>query len=124
MFKKTKLFTLEDHIKSAERKIRSDKKLQILVPVTDEQKIEIGRMSLLNGHKGEIHSYLAEVFVQATEREYLIHSKPFDYKDTGNYVSTKVRMDIYNEIARLKVEWGLRSIKRAAHRILMNELMG
>jgi hypothetical protein len=124
MFKKTKLFTLEDHVKSSERKTRSDKKKQIKIPVTDEQKLEIGRLSLLNGHGGEIDSYLAEVFKQATERKYLIHSKPVDYKDTGNYASTKVRIDIHNEITRLKVEWGFRSIKQAAHRILINELMG
>jgi hypothetical protein len=124
MFEKTKIFTLDDHVKSAERKTRSDKKKQVKVPVTDEQKLEIGKLSLSNGHKGEIDSYLAMVFKQATERNYLIYSKPVEYKDTGIYVSTKVKMDIYDEIIRLKVEWGLRSIKQAAHRILINELLG
>lgn len=125
MFEKTKLFTLEDHNKSAsQRKPRNDKKKQIKIPVTDEQKLHIGRLSLLNGHKGEIDSYLASVFSQAIERPYIQYSKPIEYKDNSNYASTKVVKDVFDEITRLKVEWGLRSIRQAAHRILINELMG
>ncbi|MFB3164716.1 hypothetical protein ABLO26_25480 [Neobacillus sp. 179-J 1A1 HS] len=124
MFEKTKLFTLEDYNKSAQRKTRIDKKKQIKIPVTDEQKLHIGRLSLLNGHKGEIDSYLASVFSQALERPYIQYSKSIDYKDNRNYASTKVKMEVYEELARLRVEWGLRSIKQAAHRILINELMG
>jgi hypothetical protein len=122
--KRTKLITLEDHNKSTERKSRKDKKIQIKVPVTEEQKLLIGRISLQSGHKGEIHSYLADVFTQAIERPYILHSKPVEYKDYGNYVSTKVKNEVYEKIAHLKVEWGLRSIRQAAHRILYNELMG
>lgn len=122
MFEKTKLFTLDDHNKAAERKPRIDKKSQIKVPVTDEQKLEIGRLSLQNGHKGEFHSYLADVFSQAAERPYIQYSKAVPYKDTGNYVSTKVKNDVYEKIIELKVTWGMRSIKQAAHRIILNEL--
>lgn len=122
--KRTKLITIDDQTKkAAERKTRRDKKIQIKVPVTEEQKLIIGRLSLYNGHKGEIHSFLADVFIQAIERPYIKHSKPVVYKDCGNYVSTKVKVDVYEKIAHLKVEWGLRSIRQAAYRILHNELM-
>ncbi|MFS0776096.1 hypothetical protein ABC255_08830 [Neobacillus sp. 3P2-tot-E-2] len=124
MFKKTKLFTLDDHNKSSERKIRTNKKFQIKIPVNAEQKLQIGRLSLENGFKGEIHSYLENIFSHALERPYIQYSRPIDYKDNRNYVSTKVKKDVYEKIASLKVEWGLRSIRQAAHRILINELMG
>jgi hypothetical protein len=123
MFKKTRLFRLDDHTKAAERKTRSDKKKQIKVPVTEEERIRIGRMSLQNGHKGEIDSYLSEVFSSATERPYISYCKPVSYKNNGNYASTKVKKEVYEKILELKVEWGLRSISQAAHRILMNEIM-
>jgi hypothetical protein len=125
--KRTKLITIDDHNKAAERserKTRSDKKKQIKVPVTDEEKLLIGRMSLLNGHKGEIDSYLSSIFSMATERPYIFYSKPVPYKDNRNYVSTKVKKEVWDKILELKVEWGLRSVKQAAHRILVNELMG
>jgi hypothetical protein len=122
MFERTKLIKLDDHVKAAERKKRKDKKIQIKVPVTEEQKLQIGRFSLHNGYKGEVQSYLAYVLTQATQRPYIIHSNKVDYKDSGNYASTKVTRDVYNKIAELKVEWGLRSIKQAAYRILYNEL--
>jgi hypothetical protein len=125
MFDKTKLITIEDHNKAAERaerKTRCDKKLQIKVPVTDEEKLKIARQSLQNGHRGEIHSYLAIAFKEALERPYIQYSKAVPYKNNGNYVSTKVKKDIYEKIVELKVEWGMRSICQAAHRILINEL--
>lgn len=122
--KRTKIITLDNEDRAAERKTRNDKKIQIKVPVTEEQKLQIGRMSLHNGHKGEVHSYLADVFTQATERPYIKYSKAVVYKDNKNYVSTKVKSDVYEKIVQLKVEWGLRSIRQAAHRILYNELMG
>jgi hypothetical protein len=122
MFDKTKLFTLDDHNKILKRKPRNDKKKQIKVPVTEEEKIQIGRLSLQNGHKGEIDSYLSSVFSTATERPYISYSKPVSYKDNGNYASTKVKIEVWDKILELKVEWGLRSIKQAAHRIIMNEL--
>lgn len=127
MFDKTKLYTIDDHNKIAERanrKTRSDKKIQIKVPVTDDEKIWISRMSLQNGHKGEIHSYLSDVFSAATERPYISYSKPIAYKDNKNYVSAKVKAAVYDKILELKVEWGMRSVRQAAHRILMNELGG
>jgi hypothetical protein len=125
MFDKTKLITIGDHNKAverAERKTRSDKKIQIKVPVTDEEKLMIARQSLQNGHRGEIHSFLANAFSAALERPYLQYSKAIPYKDNGIYVSTKVKKDVYEKILQLKVEWGMRSIRQAAHRILMNEL--
>jgi hypothetical protein len=125
--KRTKLITIEDHNKAAERderKTRSDKKMQIKVPVTEEEKLLIGRMSLLNGHKGEFHSYLAEVFSEATKRPYISYSKTIPYKNNRNYISTKVPVDVYDKILELKVAWGYRSKLQAAHRILINELMG
>jgi hypothetical protein len=121
--KRTKLITINDHNKSAERKPRNDKKTQIKIPVTDEEKLQIGRLSLLNGHKGEVHSYLADVILQAIERPYIQYSKSVPYKDNGNYVSTKVKSDVYEKIIELKVTWGLRSIRQTAHRILSNELL-
>lgn len=125
MFDKTKLITLDDHIKSAaraERKTCNDKKIQIKVPVTDDEKLMIARQSLSNGHRGEIHSYLADAFAQAIERPYLQFTKAVEYKDNGNYVSTKVKKDIYEKIIELKVKWGMRSIRQAAHRLIINEL--
>jgi hypothetical protein len=122
--KRTKLITLEDHNKKPERKRRKDKKFQIKVPVTSEQKLQIARLSLQNGFRGEIHSYLDEVFSGAIERPYIQYSKSIDYEDVRNYVSTKVKKEVYEKIMELKVEWGLRSIRQAAHRILINELMG
>lgn len=125
--KRTKLITIEDHNKAAdraERKVRSDKKIQIKVPVTEEEKLLIGRMSLQNGHKGEFHSYLAEVFSVATKRPYVSYSKSIPYKNNRSYISTKVPRDVYEKILELKVEWGHRSKLQAAHRILMNEIMG
>lgn len=122
MFDKTKLFTIDDHNKAAERKPRKDKKTQIKIPITVEEKLMIGRLSLLNGHKGEIHSYLGEVFSHAMERPYIQYSKAVPYKDNGSYVSTKVKKEVYEKIVELKVMWGLRSIRQAAHRIVMNEL--
>lgn len=124
MFERTKLITINDHNKSAERKPRCDKKTQIKVPVTEEQKISIALLSLDNGHKGEFHSFLADIYAQAIARPYLLYSKPVSYQDNGNYVSTKVKVEIVNEIDKLKVKWGLRSRKQAAHRILINELLG
>jgi hypothetical protein len=120
--KRTKIITLDDHNKI--RKTRSDKKIQIKVPVTEHEKLLIARMSLEYGHNGEIHSYLAVVFEQAIGRPYIRYSKAVEYKDNGCYVSTKVKKEIYEKIVGLKVEWGLRSIRQAAHRILVNELMG
>lgn len=122
--KRTKIITLDDHNKVLKRKPRNDKKKQIKVPVTEEEKIKIGRLSLQNGHKGEIDSYLSSVFSTATERPYISYSKPVSYKDNTNFVSTKVNKEVWDKILELKVEWGLRSIKQAAHRILANELMG
>jgi hypothetical protein len=121
MFEKTKIIKMEEQQK---RKPRNDKKKQIKIPVTEKQKLDIARMSLENGHKGEIDSYLADVFAQAVERPYLKYSKPVEYEDVRNYVSTKVTEAVYKEVVKLKVEWGLRSIRQASHRILINELMG
>jgi hypothetical protein len=123
MFDKTKLITIDDHNKPAERKQRCDKKIQIKVPVTSDEKLHIAQMSLLNGHRGEIHSYLEAVFKQALERPYIQFSKAVAYHDDGKYVSTKVKKDVYDKIIELKVGWGLRSIRQAAHRILYNELL-
>lgn len=124
MFERTKLFTLKDHNKAAQRKQRNDKKLQIKVPVTEEQKLTIARLSLHNGYNGEIHSFLADVFSKAIDRPYLKLSKPVSYLDKGNYVSTKVKEHVIQELDKLKVMWGLRSRRQAAHRILVNELLG
>ncbi|WP_223595017.1 hypothetical protein [Neobacillus bataviensis] len=123
MFDKTKLITIDDHNKKAERKQRSDKKIQIKVPVTSDEKLHIARMSLNSGHRGEIHSYLEAIFKQAAERSYINYSKAVSYRDDGIYVSTKVRKEVYEKIIELKVGWGLRSIRQAAHRILHNELL-
>lgn len=122
--KRTRLITIEDHNKIANRKPRNDKKSQIKIPVTVDEKLMIGRLSLINGHRGEVHSYLADVFLQALERPYVQYSKPVQYKDNGCYVSTKVKKEVYERIMELKVNWGLRSIRQAAHRIIINELMG
>lgn len=123
MFDKTKLITIDDHNKKAERKQRSDKKIQIKVPVNSDEKLHIARMSLLNGHRGEIHSYLEAIFRQAAERPYIQYSRTVVYHDEGKYVSTKVEKNVYEKIIELKVAWGLRSIRQAAHRILHNELL-
>ncbi|WP_078382325.1 hypothetical protein [Sutcliffiella halmapala] len=119
MFNKYKTIKVED---SNKRTIRSDKKNQVKVPVTSEQKLEIAKLSFSEGHRGEIHSYLADVFTKSVDRDFIIHATPKEYSDTGIYVSTKVPKAVHEELLKLKVEWGLRSVKRAAHRILLNEL--
>lgn len=118
--KKTKLITIDDHTK--ERKTRKDKKIQIKIPVTPEQKLQIARISLNNGHKGEFHSFLDELFCEAVKRDFIQHAKSVPYKDTKNYISTKVNKEVNERFIQLKVSWGLRSKKQAAHRILFNEM--
>lgn len=104
------------------RKQRKDKKTQIKVPVTEEEKLKIAKLSLQNGYQGEIHPYLDMVFSVAVERNFTKYAKVLPYKDTELYVSTKIPKEVYEKIVQLKVEWGLRSIRQAAHRILINEI--
>ncbi|MCM3443998.1 MULTISPECIES: hypothetical protein [Metabacillus] len=104
------------------RKPRNDKKIQIKVPVTLDEKRLIGKLSLENGYQGEIHPYLDMIFSTATERNFTKYAKQYVYNDTSLYVSTKITNEVHQKIVSLKVEWGLRSIRQAAHRILMNEI--
>ncbi|UAL46792.1 hypothetical protein K7887_18280 [Sutcliffiella horikoshii] len=120
MFEKFKPVKVD--MKPQRRQQRSDKKLQVIVPVTSSQKLEIARLSFSKGHSGEFHSFLADVYKLSVERDFIRHAKDKKYIETGIYVSTRVHRNVYEKLIELKVEWGLRSVKQAAHRILMNEL--
>ncbi|NRD80986.1 hypothetical protein HPT25_27060 [Bacillus sp. BRMEA1] len=104
------------------RKKRKDKRIQIKVPVTEEEKIVIAKLSFQNGYQGDIHPYLDMLFSVAVERNYMKYARSIPYKDTALYVSTKLPKEVYDKIIQLKVDWGMRSIRQAAHRILMNEI--
>ncbi len=104
--------------KDVSRRTRSDKKRDIKIPVTKDEKEFIIRASI---ERRETETeYCTKVLKTALSR----HSEFYEveYQNLKDTVHVKVDVFLEEQIAYYAALWGCRSIRKVAHRIFMQEL--
>ena len=101
---------------SRPRKERSDKKKDIKVPLTEEQK----RMVRWGAYQREMTatSFSTTLVEKALSRPYLKELTEIPYEDTYDYVHVKLSKTNYEVVVKLSILWNV-SIRKGVHRILL-----
>ena len=104
--------------RSGSRKVRSDKKHDIKIPVTQEEKEFIIMASIGRGESETV--YCTQLLQSALEQ-----NSNFDevrYVNHEQTVHVKLGQDFYGMVSYYAASWHCRSIRKAAHRIFMQSL--
>ncbi len=104
---------------SRPRKERSDKKKDVKVPLTEEQK----RLVRWGAYKKEMTatSFSTMLVEQALTKPYIKGLPVIPYEDTYDYVHIKLKKTEYDEVVRLSILWNV-SVRKGVHRILLSML--
>jgi hypothetical protein len=101
---------------SAPRKVRKDKLHDIKIPVTEEMDLII-RREARKFWAGSKTSLGTELLVFGLENIFVYPEVP--YQDSPFTVHVKVDHDLYQKIGDYADKWRYRSVRMAAHRIIM-----
>lgn len=102
---------------SDSRKTRSDKKIDIRVPISDDDREFI--MWNARSKRQSMTSFATEIVRDYVERN--LPFKEYPYKKYFYEVHIKVDQELYQQIVNYSIEWNS-SIRETAYRILVNSL--
>lgn len=97
------------------RKIRSDKKKDVKIPVNEIQRQLIRSSSFQDGITTT--QYMSKIITEHLRIDYISEIHAYEYKDTKKYIHAKLEQEIHSKLVRLAIEWGI-SQRAAATRIL------
>ncbi|WP_157930357.1 hypothetical protein [Mycobacteroides abscessus] len=113
--KKKSQTTARPSTPSAPRKPRIDKKHDIKIPLSYEIEYLIRTKSRARGKSKT--AYSTELLEQALTRSYVFPEVPYEDSDISTHA--KVSKETYLIIGNYADKWGHGSVRKAAHRILM-----
>lgn len=119
MYQKTKSSSNERQYKKSStkhRKVRSDKKKDIKVPLNEGQK----RMIRWGAYKREMTatSFSTILVEEALTKPYIKDIPGLPYEDTHDYVHIKLKEIEYEQVVKLSIVWNV-SVRKGVHRILL-----
>ncbi|HHB1882702.1 hypothetical protein PDK06_27810 [Bacillus cereus group sp. TH217LC] len=97
------------------RKIRSDKKKDVKIPVNEIQRQLIRSSAFQEGITTT--QYMSKLITEHLRIDYINEIHAYDYKDTKKYIHAKLEQETHSKLVRLAIEWGV-SQRAAATRIL------
>ncbi|ANT40260.1 MULTISPECIES: hypothetical protein [Bacillus cereus group] len=97
------------------RKIRSDKKKDVKIPVNEIQRQLIRSSAFQEGITTT--QYMSKLITEHLRVDYINEIHAYDYKDTKKYIHAKLEQETHSKLVRLAIEWGV-SQRAAATRIL------
>ncbi|EJR93376.1 hypothetical protein IKE_05868 [Bacillus cereus VD196] len=97
------------------RKIRSDKKIDIKIPVSETQR-QLIRTSAFQ-EKNSTTQYMSKLITEYLEIDYISEIHAYEYRDTKKYIHAKLEQKTHSKLVQLAIEWGV-SQRAAATRIL------
>lgn len=104
--------------KKTPRKVRSDKKADIRIPISESDYNFVLYHS--RSKRMSMTAFCTDIVRSQLQRSTDIHEHP--YVITDRMVHIKPEKDLYDAIVRLSVQWGSSSIREAAHRILTDSI--
>lgn len=114
MFSKT--IVLESDKK---RKKRNDAKTDIKVSVSIEQKKALRILGFCENLS--VTQYASKLVIEGVVKDYIQFAPRTHYARDFEFVHVKLEQSVYERLLRLSVEWNC-SVRRAAHRVLINIL--
>ncbi|PEI73834.1 hypothetical protein [Bacillus toyonensis] len=97
------------------RKIRSDKKKDVKIPVNEIQRQLIRSSAFQEGITTT--QYMSKLITEHLRIDYINEIHAYEYKDTKKYIHAKLEQETHSKLVRLAIEWGV-SQRAAATRIL------
>ncbi|MFP3415015.1 hypothetical protein SB773_26160 [Bacillus sp. SIMBA_074] len=97
------------------RKIRSDKKKDVKIPVNEIQRQLIRTSAFKEGITTT--QYMSKLITEHLRIDYINEIHAYDYKDTKKYIHAKLDQGAHSKLVQLAIEWGV-SQRAAATRIL------
>lgn len=100
---------------SKPRKIRSDKKKHVKIPVNEIQRQLIRTSAFQQGTTTT--QYMSKIITEHLKIDYISEIHAYEYKDTKKYIHAKLGQETHSKLVQLAIEWGV-SQRAAATRIL------
>lgn len=97
------------------RKIRSDKKKDVKIPVNEIQR-QLIRSSAFQ-QSITTTQYMSKLITEHLRIDYISEIHAYEYKDTKKYIHAKLEQETHYKLVQLAIEWGV-SQRAAATRIL------
>ncbi|EOO23034.1 hypothetical protein ICM_06257 [Bacillus cereus BAG1X2-3] len=97
------------------RKIRSDKKKDVKIPVNEIQRQIIRTSAFQQGITTT--QYMSKLISEHLRIDYISQIHAYEYKDTKKYIHAKLEQKTHSKLVQLAIEWGV-SQRAAATRIL------
>lgn len=97
------------------RKIRSDKKKDVKIPVNEIQRQLIRSSAFQEGITTT--QYMSKLITEHLKIDYISEIHAYEYKDTKKYIHAKLGQETHSKLVQLAIEWGV-SQRAAATRIL------
>lgn len=97
------------------RKIRSDKKKDVKIPVNEIQRQLIRSSAFQEGITTT--QYMSKLIAEHLRIDYINEIHAYEYKDTKKYIHAKLEQETHSKLVQLAIEWGV-SQRAAATRIL------
>lgn len=97
------------------RKIRSDKKKDVKIPVNEIQRQLIRSSAFQEGITTT--QYMSKLITEHLRIDYISEIHAYEYKDTQKYIHAKLEQGTHSKLVQLAIEWGV-SQRAAATRIL------
>lgn len=97
------------------RKIRSDKKKDVKIPVNEIQRQLIRSSAFQEGITTT--QYMSKLIAEHLRIDYISEIHAYEYKDTKKYIHAKLEQETHSKLVQLAIEWGV-SQRAAATRIL------
>lgn len=97
------------------RKIRSDKKKDVKIPVNEIQRQLIRSSAFREGKTTT--QYMSKLITEHLRIDYINEIHAYEYKDTKKYIHAKLEQETHSKLVQLAIEWGV-SQRAAATRIL------
>ncbi|MDA2732912.1 hypothetical protein PDR34_24475 [Bacillus cereus] len=97
------------------RKIRSDKKKDVKIPVNEIQRQLIRSSAFQEGITTT--QYMSKLITEHLRIDYISEIHAYEYKDTKKYIHAKLEQESHSKLVQLAIEWGV-SQRAAATRIL------
>ncbi|HDR4568996.1 MULTISPECIES: hypothetical protein [Bacillus cereus group] len=97
------------------RKIRSDKKKDVKIPVNEMQRQLIRSSAFQEGITTT--QYMSKLITEHLNLSYIAEIHSYDYIDTKRYIHAKLDQEVHKKLVHLAIDWGV-SQRAAATRIL------
>lgn len=114
MFSKTIVLSTD-----RKRKKRMDSKTDVKVAVSLDQKKALRILGFCE--KLSITQYASKLVKEGISKEYIQFATRTHYSKDYEFVHVKLEQPYYEELVRLSIDWNC-SVRKAAHRVLINML--